>query len=69
MREDPPLLRLDVPGENAIQLPADCAVVPYIDEYAGDITLSSVDVRSVGPTFAQNPRSGTREQASTHSCV
>ena len=44
MREDPPPLSLDVPG--------DCAVVPYIDEYAGDITLSPMDVRSVRPTFA-----------------
>ena len=38
--------------------------MPYIDEYAGDITLSPVDVRSVRSIFAQNPRLGTPEQAS-----
>ena len=55
MGEDPPPLSLDVPEETTIQLPDDCAVVPYIDEYAGDITLSSLDVRSVRPTFTENP--------------
>ena len=44
MREDPTPLSLDVTEKTAIQLPGDCAVVPYIDEYAGDITLSPVDV-------------------------
>ena len=44
MRENPPPLSLDVPS--------DCAIVPYIDEYADDITLSPMDVRSVSPTFA-----------------
>ena len=55
MREDPPPLSLDVLEETAIQVPDDCAVVPYIDEDAGEITLSSVDVRSVRSPFAQNP--------------
>ena len=63
MGEDPPPLSLDVPEETTIQLPDDCAVVPYIDEYAGDITLSSLDVRSVRPTFADNFRAGTPEEA------
>ena len=63
MGEDPPPLSLDVPEETTIQLPDDCAVVPYIDEYAGDITLSSMDVRSVSPTFAENPRGGKPEEA------
>ena len=62
-REDSPSLSLEVPGGNAIQFPGNCAVVPNIDEYAGDITLSSVDVRSVRSTFAQNPRAGTLEKA------
>ena len=39
------------------------AVVRYIDEYADDITLSSMDVRSVRPTVAENPRAGTPEEA------
>ena len=59
MGEDPPPLSLDVPEETTIQLADDCAVVPYIDEYASDITPSSMDVRSVRPTFAENPRAGT----------
>ena len=62
-REDSQPLSLEVPGKNAIQLPGNCAVVPNIDEYAGDITLSSVDVRSVRSSFAQNPRAGTFEKA------
>ena len=37
--------------------------MPYIDEYAGDITLSSMGVRSVRPTVAENPRAGTPEEA------
>ena len=63
MREDPTPLSLDVTEKTAIQLPGDCAVVPYIDEYAGDITLSPMGVRSVRSIFAQNPRSGTLEKA------
>jgi len=55
MRENHPPLSLDVLEETAIQVPDDCAVVPYIDEDAGEITLSSVDVRSVRSPFAQNP--------------
>ena len=55
MREDPPPLSLDVPEETATQLPGDRAVVPYIDEDAGEITLSSIDVRSVRLPRAQNP--------------
>ena len=67
VREDPTPLSLDVTKKkkkNAVQLPGNCAVVPYIDEYAGDITLSPVDVRSVRSIFAQNPLLGTPEQAS-----
>ena len=39
--EDPPPLCLDNLGESCIQLPATFADVPYIDDYAGEITLSS----------------------------
>ena len=63
MREDPAPISLDVLEETEIQLPGDCAVVPYIDEDDGDITLSSMDLRSVRSTFAQNPRAGTLEKA------
>ena len=42
MGEDPPSLSLYDPEETPIQLPGDYAVVPCIDEYAGDITLSSI---------------------------
>ena len=69
MGEDPPPLSLDVPEETTVQLPDDYAVVPYIDEYAGDITLSSLDVRSVRPTFAENPRGGTPEEAWLKLCT
>ena len=63
MRGDPSPLSLDVLEEITIQLPGDCAVVPYIDEDAGDIALSSMDLRSVRLSFAQNHRAGTLEKA------
>ena len=42
MGVDPPLLSLDAPEAATVQLPSDFANVPYIDEYAGYITLSSI---------------------------
>ena len=63
MGEDPASLSLDDPEETTIQRPGDYAIVQYIDEYDGDITLSSVDVSSVRPTFAEKPRAWTPGEA------
>lgn len=40
MREDLPPLSMDVPEEHPFQLPDYHAVVLYIDEHTGDVTLS-----------------------------
>ena len=42
IREDPPPLKLDLPEGEHIQLHIGCAVVPHIDQYAGDVTLLSI---------------------------
>ena len=55
-------LSLDVPEEYPIQLPDDYAVVHYIDEHAGDVTLSPTE-KSASPNFTEIPRSGTPEEA------
>ena len=50
IREDPPPLKLDLPEGEHIQLPTGYAIVPHIDEYAGDVTLLCIphtQVRSV----------------------
>lgn len=62
MGVDPAFFSLDDPEETTIRLPGDYAIVQYIDEY-GDITLSSVDVSSVRPTFVENPRAWTPGEA------
>ena len=54
MGVDPPPLSLDAPEAATVQLPSDFASVPYIDQYAGDITLSTIPNGTARPTFAQN---------------
>ena len=60
---DPPPLSLDASEAATVQLPSDFASVPYIDEYAGDITLSSIPNGTARPTFAEIIRSGVRDEA------
>ena len=62
MGEDPPPLSLDDSEEHPIQLPDAYAVVPYTDEYTGDVTLSPTE-KSAMPTFTENPQSGIPEEA------
>ena len=59
----PPPLSLDAPEAATVQLPSDFASVPYIDEYAGDKTLSSIPNGTARPTFAENIRSGVPNKA------
>ena len=57
-------LTMDVPkGSTVIKLPDDFAIVPYIDEYAGAITLSSIPNETGMPAFTKNPRTGVAEEA------
>ena len=63
MRVDPPPLSLDAPEAATVQLPSDFASVPYVDEYAADITLSSIPNGTARPTFAENIRSGVPDEA------
>ena len=59
----PPPFRLDAPEDATVNLPGDFAIVPYIDEYAGEITLSTMPDGSAVPTFTKNPRAGVPEDA------
>ena len=59
----PPPLTLDVVEGTTIKLPDDFAIVPYIDEYAGDITLSSIPDETARPAFAEYLRAGLPEEA------
>ena len=54
----PPPLRLDAPEHVTVNLPGDFAIVPYIDEYAGEITLSTLPDGSALPTFTNKNSSG-----------
>ena len=60
---DPPPLSLDALEAASVHLPSDFASVPYIDEYAGDITLSSIPNGTARPTFAENIRSEVSDEA------
>ena len=42
IREDPTPDKLDLPEGEYIQLPIGYAIVPHIEEYAGDVTLLSI---------------------------
>ena len=53
MGVDSPPLNLDAPEAATVQLPSHFASVPYIDVYAGDITLSSIPNGTARPTFDQ----------------
>ena len=47
MGEDPWPLSLDHTNEFCLQLPADFADVPYVDEFAGDINLPVAENREI----------------------
>ncbi|XP_014665303.1 PREDICTED: uncharacterized protein LOC106807485 [Priapulus caudatus] len=63
MGVDRPPLTLDAPVGATIHLPDDFAIVPYIDEHAGDITLSSILEGTARPAFAENLRAGEPDEA------
>ena len=44
MDDDSPPLSLDIPEDTSIQHLEDYALVPYIDEFAGDITLPAIRI-------------------------
>ena len=53
LREDPPPLKLDLLEGEHIQFPIGYAIVPHIDEYAGDVTLLSVPHTQGRPVLMQ----------------
>ena len=63
MGEDPPPLKLDLPEGAPIQLPDYYAIVPYIDEYAGDVTLPSIPHGQGRPVFGDSLDTGVPEEA------
>ena len=46
-------LKLDLPKGEHIQLPTGYAIVPHIDEYAGDVTLLSIPHTQGRPVLMQ----------------
>ena len=53
IREDPPPLKLDLLEGEHMQLPIGYAIVPHIDEYAGDVTLLSITHTQGRPVLMQ----------------
>ena len=53
IREDPPPLKLDLPEGEHIQLPIGYAILPHINEYAGDVTLLSTPHTQGRPVLMQ----------------
>lgn len=62
MGVEPPPLSLDDLGDTTITLPEDFSVVPYIDEYAGDVTLPAMPDGTVQSICSSNPRAAVPEQ-------
>jgi hypothetical protein len=54
MGEDPPTLWLDLLEESPDHLSDDYANVQYVDEYSGDINLSSTEKDLAKPTVDEN---------------
>ena len=63
MGEDPPPLNLNLPEDATIQLPDDYAIVPYVDEYAGDIILDPILPGQGRPELGDNQHRGVPEEA------
>ena len=63
MGEDPPPLKLDLPEGAPIQLPDYYAILSFIDEYAGDVTLPSIPHGQGRPVFGDNLDTGIPEEA------
>lgn len=61
--EDPPPLTLEFPEDILIKLPDYYANVPYIEEYAGDITLPNSGNGGETEDEAENLRSRVPEEA------
>ena len=51
MGEDPPPLDYNVPEGTSVELPVDFEFVPYLNECAGDITLSLSGIETIQPSF------------------
>ena len=59
----PPPLTLNAVEGATIKLTDDFTIVPYIDEYAVEITLSSIPNGTAMPVLADNPQEGVPEEA------
>ena len=62
MGVDPPPLTLSDTDDTSIKLPDDFSSAPYVDEYAGEITLTPIPDGAASPVFAENPRAGIPEK-------
>jgi hypothetical protein len=63
---DPPTLSLDIPDDAAVKLPDDYAMVPYADEYTGDIKLTSIREGTGRPNLNVIPVSNTENNWLKH---
>ena len=63
MGEDPPPLDYNVPEGTSVELPADFEFVPYLDECAGDITLSPSGIGTIQPSFPDDYINGVNDEA------
>ena len=63
MGVNPPPLTLTAAETAAIKLPPDFENVPYVDEYAGDVSLSAIPNGTARPTLAANIRAGVTDEA------
>lgn len=61
----PPLI-MSVSVGVTIKLPDDFSTVPYIDEYAEEINVSSIQNGTGMPAFAANLRRGVPDEAWLH---
>ena len=62
MGEDPPPLDYNAPQRTSVELPVDFEFAPYLDEYAGDITLL-VALETVQPSFPDGYINGVNDEA------
>ena len=63
MGEDPPTLDYNVPEGTSVQVPADFEFVPYLNECAGDITLSPSGIGTTQPSFPDDYINGVNDAA------
>ena len=63
MGDDPPPLNLDLPDGTSIHLPESYSIVPYVEEYAGDINMSPIPAGSGRPSFGEDLPTEIQEDA------